>query len=244
MTTIRCARPVPPLVWLAPPASSGGEMYLAPAFHSLLPLLEETKKEKDAPDPLHHTTLCRLQPVREQQPCLCWRSMNCRNLRKDLLDPADELCEFIHRQGRPDGSLSCGDLQPDGTFGPEEASAQLLYPGQALYALMHSYRSSAPRPGSWIWFVRPRAIIRKVWRENQTMTSVPVFTAAYAEAYLITHEQVFLDAVNEMNDWLCSTPVWRSRIRPRLLSGAVVSWAGLNGKPARTAPTISSAEYG
>lgn len=120
---------------------------------------------------------------------------------EELLSKSDQLCEYLRRQQRADGSLRCREAVAGGQEEDEAAEVQ-QYPGQALYALM---RSQEHRPAAW-----KTAIIRKAtpfylkwWREHKSREFTTWHTAAWAEAFQATREKPFADAVFEVNDWLC-----------------------------------------
>lgn len=159
---------------------------------------------------------------------------------KDLLEKAEQLCNYIAKQARPDGSLSCGDLQADGKPGPEESDAVLHYPGSALYALMRSQKRC---PAAWKIEVVRKAVAyyHPWWRKNKAMAFVPWQTAAYVEAYLQTHDRAFADCVYEMNDWLCGLQYDQLDPAHHLWMGGFLSW--MDGKPVQTPPQIHSAQW-
>jgi hypothetical protein len=214
----------------------------AKAAHAILVLLEETMTEKQPDGQLaRYTSL----------PSMVFNRLGAASLLvlavhelpsppKDLLDQAEELCNFIRRQARADGSLCCSDRHPDGAVDPEETDAVLHYPGQALYALM---RSQTLRPAPWkIDLVRKAvAYYHPWWRTNKSMAFVPWQTAAYTEAYLLTHEKAFADCVFEMNDWLCTLQYEQIDPRHQMWMGGFKTW--MDGKSLQTPPQILSAHY-
>ncbi len=118
---------------------------------------------------------------------------------KDLLEAADQLCHFIARQQQADGSLKWYETEE----AKGNAEGVNLFPGPALYGII---RSQQHRPAPW-----KIELVRKAckyylpwWREHKNLTMVTWHSGAYAEAYLITKERPFADAVLEMNDWLCT----------------------------------------
>jgi hypothetical protein len=159
---------------------------------------------------------------------------------KDLLEKSEQLCNFIRQQARPDGSLSAGDAQGDGTFGPEEPDAVNHYPGIALYALM---RSQLRRPASWKTEMVRKAVAyyRPWWARQKSLAFVPWQTAAYTEAYIQTREQAFADCIFEMNDWLCGMQYERIDPRHARWYGGFMSWS--DGKAVETAPQVISGLY-
>jgi hypothetical protein len=163
---------------------------------------------------------------------------------EDLLQQSEQLCAFIGQQQRADGSLCYNDAQPDTPPEPaaiaEDPDGINYYPGEALYGLMRSYQR---RPAAW-----KTSAVRKAlnyyfpwWRAHKNMALVPWHTAAYAEAFLLTKDQAFADAVNEMSDWICSLQYVSLDPRHPFWAGGFMSW--VDGKPAPTVPQVSSASY-
>ncbi len=156
---------------------------------------------------------------------------------KDLLDKAEELCQYIRKQQRADGSLGVAEgSAPAAGDDPEAVSA---FPGMALTGLM---RSQQHRPADW-----KMSVVRKAlayygpwWREHKNVALVTSQTAAYAEAFLKTGEQPFADFVAEMNDWLCTLQYETLDPREPKWLGGFKSWA--DGKPQSLAPTVASAQ--
>jgi hypothetical protein len=158
----------------------------------------------------------------------------------DLLDKSEQLCAYIRKQARADGSLAYADAGPDGKPAAEDPAGVNDYPGAALYALMASQRH---RPAAW-----KTDVVRKAagyylpwWRKNKNLAFVPWQTAAYAEAYVATKEQVFADGVNDLTDWVCDLqykeapldhPEWRGGFRGAADADRVGS-----------APDVGSAAY-
>ena len=116
----------------------------------------------------------------------------------------------------------------------------LHYPGQALYALL---RSQQRNPAPWkIDLVRKAlAYYQPWWRQNKAMAFVPWQTAAFTEAYLLTHEKPFADCVYEMNDWLVALQYQQLDPLHRLWLGGFKSWSA--GRSADTSPRIETALF-
>jgi hypothetical protein len=152
----------------------------------------------------------------------------------DLLDSSEQLCNFIRRQARSDGSLLSTDAK---STGQEADSAS--YAGLALYALM---RSEVRRPAVWKTELVRKAVAyyRPWWRDHKNMECVPWLTAACTEAYLASKDQACADFVFEMNDWLCGLQYPLDGQHERTWGG-FKGWS--DGKPAETAPTIATACY-
>jgi hypothetical protein len=216
------------------------ERYAGRATQAVLALLDDTDTSKDGNTVLRHlrlpTSINRLAAAG----LLVAAIHELPSPQKDLLDRSDELCAFLRKNQREDGSLSW-------TEGDEKVAADAegnnLYPGIALYGLM---RSQAHRPASWKSEVGRKALAYYApwWRTHRTMNFVPWQTAAYTEAFLLTKEKPFADFVFEMNDWLCDMRYENiQKIDPSHFEwlGGFMSWA--DGKVLATAPDISSALY-
>src|SRR5262249_47767292 len=139
----------------------------------------------------------------------------------DLLRQSEQLCAYIRKQQQPDGSLRFGDKEPKRRSPSEGIN---YYPGEALYGLMLSQRY---RPAAW-----KTELVRKAlkyylpwWRDHKSMALVSWHTAAYAEAYLLTKDQAFADAINEMNDWLCGLQYLQLDREHPFWFGGFMSWA-------------------
>jgi hypothetical protein len=148
----------------------------------------------------------------------------------DLLKQSEQLCNYIRKQQKADGSLACAD-------GADDPDGVHDYPGEALYGLM---RSQQRRPAAWKTDVVRKALAyyRPWWQAHKSMAFVPWQTAAYAEAFLLTKEQPFADFVYEMNDWLCGLQYERLDPRRPLWVGGFMGYA--DGKPVEGAPDVAS----
>ncbi len=121
------------------------------------------------------------------------------NPASDLLDKADELCNYIRKQQRPDGSLLV-------TIGPNlvrsnQPDGDAENAGWALQGLI---RSCKRRPADWKLDIvrKARSYYHDYWHANRSIACVASQTPAYAEAYVLTKEKGFADTVFAMNDWL------------------------------------------
>jgi hypothetical protein len=155
----------------------------------------------------------------------------------DLLDKSEQMCNWIRRQARADGSLRCNDVNDANN---DDADSVNEYPGLALYAVL---RSQKHRPAQWKTELARKAIAyyRAWWKAHRSMAFVPWQTAAYTEAYVQTKESVFAEFVYEMNDWLCGLQYDQLDPRRPLWNGGFMKWA--DGKAIDAAPTIDSAMY-
>lgn len=231
------------------------DRYAARATQAILTLLEET-----ATDPndarVRHTTLPSLAVNRLGAAGLLVQAIN--NLpspQPDLLDVSEQLCNFIRRQARVDGSLACLDdavppPQPSPTRGEgdngvqsgktpgDDAELVNQNVGPALLGLVRSHRF---KPAPWkLDLVRKAAAYYRVWwKSNPGMAFVGTHAPAMAEAYLLTRDRALADFVFEMNDWLCVLQY--DQIDPRRLAwyGGFKGWSG--GAAIEGAPNVGSA---
>jgi hypothetical protein len=157
----------------------------------------------------------------------------------DLLEKSDQLCNFIRRQMRGDGSLCTSDLGNDGKPLSESPDALNEAPGLALYGLMLSQRQ---RPAPWKTDMARRAVAyyHPWWKANRSMAFVPAQTTAYTEAYLVTKDEVFAKCVFEMNDWLCGLQYDTPGVQ--WWYGGFMTWK--DEKAVETPPTVACAAYG
>lgn len=118
---------------------------------------------------------------------------------KELLDKADQLCNYLRKLQRDDGSLMSHEGEDNKKTVMTEMDAQCA--GIALHALVRSHKH---RPAQWkLDMVRKaRVYYHAYWQGNKNIATVVTHTPAYAEAYVVTKEQAFAEAVFAMNDWL------------------------------------------
>lgn len=215
----------------------GSDHYAARATQAILKLLDETSVDtNDAA--CRHTALP--SPVLNRLGAAALLVLAVHELpspQPDLLDKAEQLCNWMHRQARADGSLRCQDGEADT---PDDVESVNEYPGLALYALL---RSQKLRPAAWKADLARKAVgyYRDWWKTHRSMAFVPWQTAAFAEAFVATKEPAFAQFVFEMNDWLCGLQY--DQLDPQRLAwyGGFMKWA--DGKAVDTMPTIDSAMY-
>jgi hypothetical protein len=223
---------------------TGNERHAAVARQAVLTLLLETTV--DAPDGrIRHTALPSTVVNRLASAGLLVLAINeLPSPGEDLLQQSEQLCAFIGKQQRPDGSLSYLDVETARQTGPanfgEDPDGINYYPGEALYGLM---RSQQRRPAEWKIKLVRKALDYYLpwWRQHKNMALVPWHTAAYAEAYLATKDQAFAEAVNEMSDWMCGLQYVTLDARHPFWTGGFMSWE--DGKASATPPQVSSASY-
>jgi hypothetical protein len=221
---------------------TGEERYAVRATQALLTLLDETTSDpRDAN--VRHTMLPSAVVNRLGAAGLLVLAVHeLPNPPADLVEKAEQLCNFIRHQARGDGSLICDDDRPPvgyvvGQVMDDPASMN-EYPGLALHALARSHKL---RPAPWkIDMVRKAlAYYRPWWQTHKSREFVPAQTAAYAEAYLATKDKAFAEFVFEMNDWLCELQYVNPDPRHPLWNGGFMTWSG--GSKIETAPQIDSA---
>jgi hypothetical protein len=151
----------------------------------------------------------------------------------DLLGQADQLCHYILRAQRTDGALVADDVPA--TQADDMESAAL-----ALRGLVQSQHR---RPAPWKLDVarKARAYYHPRWQARKGTAGVADLTAAYAEAFLLTRDRAFADAVFEMSDWLCSLQYQQPDPQRPLAVGGFMGWA--DGKAVRLAPDVGAARH-
>ncbi len=218
----------------------GEERYAARATQAILALLDETVV--DASDPqCRHTALPSGIVNRLGAAGMLVLAINeLPAPQPDLLDKSEQLCNWIRRQARADGSMRCTDAGDSDKPEADETDGINEYPGLALVAVLRSQRH---RPAGWKMDLARKAVpyYRAWWNAHRNMAFVTWQTAAYTEAYLQTKDAVFADFVYEMNDWLCGLQY--DQIDPRRLVwyGGFMRWA--DGKAVDSPPDIGSAVY-
>jgi hypothetical protein len=155
----------------------------------------------------------------------------------DLLKQGEELANYIHKQQRDDGSFRVVEGSDET---PKDLETVQTYPGVALYGLMLSQRH---RPAAWKTEVARRALpfYAAWWKANPNVACVPMLSAAFAEAYMVTKEPAFAAGVFEMTDWLCGLQYAKGEGRSPAWAGGFKGFA--DGKPVADVPTVQSAAY-
>ncbi len=216
----------------------GEERYAARATQAVLTLLDDTVAEDNE---TRHTLLPSAILNRLGSAGLLVLAINeLPSPQPDLLDKSEQMCNWIRRQARADGSLRCNDASDTTGANEDDADAVNEYPGLALYAVL---RSQKHRPAQWKADMARKAstYYRAWWKEHRSMAFVPWQTAANAEALIQTKEPVFAEFVYEMNDWLCGLQYDQLDPRRPLWNGGFMKWA--DGRAIDAPPTIESAVY-
>jgi hypothetical protein len=215
------------------------ERYAARATQAILTLLDDTVAEDNE---TRHTLLPTAILNRLGSAGLLVLAINeLPSPQPDLLDKSEQMCNWIRRQARVDGSLRCNDgNDASDAKNDDDADSVNEYPGLALYAVL---RSQKHRPAQWKTELVKKAVgyYRAWWKDHRSMASVPWQTAACAEAFVQTKEPMFAEFVYEMNDWLCGLQYDQLDPRRPLWNGGFMKWA--DGKAIDAPPTIDSAAY-
>ena len=155
----------------------------------------------------------------------------------DLLEQADQLANYLRQQARPDGSLFVSVGAEVLKSGSAEFDAECA--GLALQGIIRSHKH---RPAAWKLEMVGKAagLYPAQWQASKNLAVVVSHTPAYAEAYLLTKDAAYRDAVFAMNDWLLGLQ-YREEY-----DSARKPWAGgfprfQNGKQEPGAPDIGSA---
>jgi hypothetical protein len=217
---------------------TGEERFAARAAQAILALMEETVPAAGDP-PARHTALASVIVNRLGAAGLLVLAVHeLPAPQADLLDKAEQLCNYIRRQGRPDGSLRCDDAAEDGK--KDDVDSVSVYPGLALHGLA---RSQTRRPAAWKLELLRKAVAyyRPWWQAHRNLAFVPAQTAAWVEAFVLTREPAFAAFVTEMGDWLCALQYDQIDPRRMLWFGGFAGWA--DGRRAETAPDAGSAVF-
>ena len=162
----------------------GDDRYTARSTQAILALLDETvagrPRSRSAARPRRRPS----STASARPGCSSSPSTSCPTRKATFSPQSEQLCNYIRKQARPDGSLACTDPGPDGKPTADETAIN-DYPGMALYGLM---RSQAHRPAAWKidWCARPSPTIGRGGEAHKSMEFVPWQTAACWEAYLRT----------------------------------------------------------
>jgi hypothetical protein len=215
----------------------GDERYAARATQALLLLLSDTATDPKDPEVRYPALPSALVNRLGAAGLLVLAVHELPAPKDDLLLASAQLCNYIRRRQRPDGSLAYTEEGDDLKADPEGVNH---YPGVALCALT---RSLAHRPEPWKLDVVAKAFAyyRPWWRAHKSMAFVPWHAAAYAEAFLRTREKDYAGFVFEMNDWLCGLQYDRLDPQRPFWLGGFMGWA--DGKPVPEAPHALGAAY-
>jgi hypothetical protein len=158
----------------------------------------------------------------------------------DLLARADQLCNYLRQQQKPDGMLFVTVGANTLKSGSAEVDAE-----RAGWALQGIIRSQKHRPAAWKLDMvrRARAAYHAAWLQSKSLSTVCSHAPAYAEAYAQTKDAAFAETVFALNDWLIGLQYREEFDSQRR------HWNGgfrrcSDGKIEQTTPDISSARCG
>ncbi len=220
---------------------SGDKGYAARATQAVLSLLDDTETLDD-----HGVTLRHMAPLLSSSA----NGLGAAGLlvaavnelpapQEDLLKKSEELCAWLRKQQRPDGSLTWteGDEKTAGAD-PEGVN---LYPGLALYGLM---RSQAHRPAAWKTDVVRKAQVYYApwWRGAPHHDVRPLADGGLRRGILADQGETLL-RLRHRDERLAVRSARHESLDARhpLWLGGFMSWS--DGKALATAPDVSSASY-
>jgi hypothetical protein len=219
---------------------TGNEKHLAVARQAVLTLLLDTALDSDD-GRCRHTALPSIAVNRLAAAGLLVQAINeLPSPAADLVEQSEQLCAFVARQQRPDGSLNFTDVPGNVKGDAEDAYCVNSYPGEALYGLM---RSQQFKPAAWKTEVVRKALpyYQVWWRTHSNSAMLSRQAAAYTEVFMLTKEPAFAAFVNEMVDWMCNLQYANLDPSHPLWMGGFMAWE--DGKPAATEPLATSAYY-
>jgi hypothetical protein len=195
----------------------GDEKQAAIASQAILTLLTTTKVDPTDPNcrvPLHSSLVCNRVGFAAT---LAMAIYALPGADSKLITDAEQLCEFLHKQCRPDGSVHYTDGASESSMEVDPSGVN-EYPGLALSAIMAGNRM---RPVAWKTDVTKKGMefYRSVFQAKPHPLLAATLTSAYAELYLQTKWNDSAASVFEMNDWLCRFQIPNSDPR-------IPQWAG------------------
>jgi hypothetical protein len=219
---------------------TGEERYAARATQAVLALLDETGTDKNDPQ-VRYTSLPPSAINRLGAAGLLVLAVHeLPAPQADLLEKTEQLCNYIRRQARPDGSLASAEAGDDGKVPADDPEAVLIDPGVALYGLVRSHKL---RPAPWKLEVARKAMAYygTWWKSHKDPAFVAWQSLACAELFALTKDPACAEFVTEMNDFLCGLQYHEIDPRRQFWYGGFMGWA--NGQPLETAPQIATAGY-
>jgi hypothetical protein len=149
---------------------------------------------------------------------------------KDLLEQGEQLANYLRHQQQSDGTL-----QLAGSTADSEEAWQTS--GLALHGIIRSHQH---RPAAWkpALLAAARDHYLAQWQKAHNLPLAVRHTPAYAEAYVLTKDRAFAEAVFAMNDWLCGLQYTQAEPLNKHWEGGFPPWE--NGQAQRVAPDIRS----
>jgi hypothetical protein len=161
---------------------------------------------------------------------LLWAIHEAPQPGNDLLQHGDELSQFIRHQQQANGSFATTGDAPS-----QEAKCA----GIAMTGLIRS-QASRPNAANLELTKKSVPIYRDWWQKDRTAEATAWMLSAYSEAYFLTKEKPFAEAVTQMADWLCTLQIGLDPKNPHW-QGGFAGWSG--GRVRMQQPTIESALF-
>jgi hypothetical protein len=199
---------------------TGDERQAVLASQSVLTLLASTRVDPADPNcrvPVHSSLTCNRVGFAATVALAIYELPNPDPKR---LAEAEQLCTFLQKQCRPDGSIDYTDGPNDDPMRVDPAGVN-EYPGLALQAIM---AGNVVKPAAWKVEAAKKGVefYRTVFRSKPHPLLAATLTPVCGELY---HQAKLADAAAaafEMNDWLCGlqipgtdprTPQWAGGFR-------------------------------
>jgi hypothetical protein len=215
----------------------GDESSLAIGRQALLSLLLETAADSGEPPTRHAAAPPQLIPRLASGGQLVLAIHELPSPGQDLLEQADQLCNYLRRQQQPNGSLVVTEADEDPKTAAQDGPLERA--GLAAQAIV---RSQKLRPAPWKLEVagKARAFAHGCWQQRKCLPLAVSHIPAWAEAYLLTKEDSYREQVFAMADWLCT-------LQYNEADAVRASWVGgyrpwLAGQAVQQAPDIRTAE--
>lgn len=127
-----------------------------------------------------------------------------------LLNEAEKLSNFLRKQIRADGGVTCGDAN--------DPDAVNVYPGLALQALALNARRK-PAAGKYEAIAKGLGYYRAAFRAKPHPSLAGTILPAAVEVYIDTRSADVAAIAVEMGDWLCAAQLGKSDPHLVLLAG-------------------------
>jgi hypothetical protein len=218
---------------------SGDEKQAAMASQAILTLLAATRVDPADPNcrvPLHSSLVCNRVGFASVV-ALAIYELPAADAK--LVAEAEKLCEFLHKQCKPDGSIHYTDGANDdpAKIDPEGMNE---YPGLALHAIMAGNRV---KPAAWKTEVAKKGVefYRAAFRAKPHPMLAATLTPACAELYFQAKLPDAATIAFELNDWLCGVQIAGNDPR-------TPQWAGgfrvvIDGRATETTPGPETGLY-
>ena len=218
---------------------SGDEKQAAMASQAILTLLASTKA--DAADancraPVHSSLVCNRVGFASVV-ALAVYELPAADAR--LVAQAEQLCAFLRKQCKPDGSVHYTD-SPGDDPAKTDPEGMNEYPGLALSAILAGNRV---KPEAWKVEAGKKGVeyYRAAFRAKPHPVLAATMTPACAELYLQAKVAGAAACAYEMNDWLCGLQIPGNDPRTPQWAGGFRAVVG--GKPAEATPGPETGRY-